>query len=191
MAKKLDLEKYSKKTKESKEPKEKRSVGRPTKYEPKYAKMLVEFFQVEPTYEVEVQYTNKKGETWTKTEQKANFLPTFERFAFNIGVDDKTLERWSKAKRSSAKRSSGSPKYPEFCLAYAYAKQLQKDILVQNGLTGGYNSQFAMFVAKNATDMREKVEVPVDDKGNPVPFVSGFNFVRPKDDGKNDNNSND
>jgi len=185
--KKLDLSKYPKKNNLPEEPQEHKRVGRPTKYKPEFAQMLIDFFSIDPTYEEEVTYTNKKGETWSKTEKKPNFLPTFERFAHSIGVNDDTVVTWAKAKRSK-----GSAKYPEFSAAYTRAKQLQKDILVQNALAGRYNPAYAIFLSKNITDMRDKVEVPVDDKGNPVPFVSGFNFVRPtdnKDDGKTDNNS--
>jgi hypothetical protein len=49
-----------------------------------------------------------------------------------------------------------------------------------------------MFVAKNVTDMRDKVELPTDEKGNPVPFVAGFQLLVPKgekDAGETDNNT--
>lgn len=173
---KLDLTKYEKKHEETpKKTNTKKDIGRPTKYKPEYAEMLIEFFSVDPTIEKETVYKGKDGKEWSKMERVASYLPTFERFAENIGVDDKTLENWYKAKRTS-----GSPRYPEFFRAYIRAKQMQKDILIQNGLLGGYNARFALFVAMNATDMREKVEVPLDGKGNPVPIVAGFQIINPK-----------
>lgn len=150
-------------------------MGRPTKYRKEFCDMMIEFFSIDPTYEQEVTYTNKKGETWSKMEEKANALPTFERFAHSIGVEDKTLENWSKAKKED-----GSLKYPDFFRSYMHAKQLQRDILVQNALLGRYNPAYAIFLSKNVTDMREKVEVPVDGEGNAVPFVAGFTILNPK-----------
>jgi len=150
--------------------------------------MLIDFFSIEPTYEVTVEYTNKKGETYTRTEQRANFLPTFERFAHSIDVNDDTIVAWA-----NAKRSGGGKRYPEFSAAYTRAKQLQRNIIMQNALTNGYNSNFAIFLAKNIAGMSDKVQVPVDERGNPVPFVAGFHLITPsgatENDGKTDNNT--
>lgn len=166
---------------------DKMGLGRPTKYKKVFASMLVEYFSIPATYEKEVVFTNKKGETYSKFETVANDIPTFEGFAESIKVDDKTLERWSKAKTPA-----GRPKFPEFCRAYSRAKQLQKEILIKNTLAGRYNSQFAMFYAKNVTDLRDKIELPRDDEGNLVPFVTGFNFVAPKgSDGGSNNDKTD
>lgn len=184
---KLDPTKYPKKNDVVKTKPKK--LGRPTKYKNEFCQMLIDWFDIEPTIEKEVIYTNKKGETWSKFETVAVDIPTFEGFSHSIDVEDRTLENWYKAKRSN-----GSPRYPDFFRAYNRAKQLQRKILVTNALAGRYNSSFAMFYAKNVTDMREKVEVPVDDKGNAVPLVSGFQFIVPKgnnDGGKTDNNPED
>ena len=161
-----------------------RKLGRPTKYKPEFPQMLINWFTVPITEEKEVVYTNKKGESWTKTEKIATDIPTFESFAESIEVDDKTLERWFKAKRSD-----GSPRYPNFCRAYTRAKQLQRDILIKNGLAGRYNSNFAIFLAKNVAGMSDKMQLPVDEKGNPIPFVTGFQFITPNKDGSPNNNT--
>ena len=55
--------------------------------------------------------------------------------------------------------------YPEFSLAYTRAKQMQKDLLVQGGLLGVYDSKFSIFVAQNFTDMRERKEITGADGG--------------------------
>lgn len=163
-------------------------LGRPTKYKKAFARMLVEYFSIPATYEKEIVFTNKKGETYSKFETVANDIPTFEGFAESIQVDDRTLERWSKAKTST-----GRDKHPEFCRAYNRAKQLQKQILIKNTLNGRYNSQFAMFYAKNVTDLRDRLELPRDDEGKLVPFVTGFNFAIPKglEDGGTNNDKTD
>lgn len=166
----------------------KRGLGRPTKYKKVFADMLVEYFSIPATVEREVTTTTKDGKVYTRTEVVANDMPTFEGFAESIQVDDRTLERWSKAKTAT-----GRDTHPEFCRAYRRAQQLQKQILVKNALSGKYNSQFAMFYAKNVTDLRDRVELPRDDEGKLVPFVTGFNFAIPKglDDGGTNNDKTD
>lgn len=111
--------------------------GRPDKYEERFCDEILEFFDVEPYIE---------SESNGRVQRLANKLPTFERFAANIGVVVNTLKNWC-------------DKHPEFLTAYEKAEQLQKDILVQNGLIGGYTAQFAMFVGKNFTDMKDKQEI--------------------------------
>ena len=77
---------------------------------------------------------------------KACDFPTFERFAYSIGVHRETLRNWCDVS-------------PEFFAAYKKAEMLQKDILIQNGLMGGYEKTFAIFTAKNVTDMRDRQEL--------------------------------
>lgn len=126
--------------------------GRPTKFEPKYCQMLIDFFK-KPLFEEEtIEHYNKDGEvSFTETRRHANPLPTLEQFATDIGVTDDSVVNWAKEENVD--------KYPGFFAAYTYAKELQKDFLVQNGLAGRYNSNFAIFVAKNFTNMRDKTEV--------------------------------
>lgn len=151
----------------------KRKVGRPTKYKKKFAKMLIEYGSIEPN-RVEYIVTDGKND-YHKEEPKLlpNNLPTLERFASNINVNVDVLSDWA-----NAKTKSGKPKYPEFLRAYMRFKQLQKDILVANGLTGLYAGNFAIFVAKNFTDMKDKTEIDATSKGEKI---TGFNYIVPKD----------
>jgi len=120
-------------------------VGRPTKYKPEYCQELIEFFDREPYRPLVVDgvaLTDKNGRAvFTPCE-----FPTFERFAYKIGVHRETLRNWC-------------DKYPDFFAAYKKAEMLQKDILIQNGLMGQYEKTFAIFTAKNVTDMRDKQEI--------------------------------
>ena len=50
-------------------------------------------------------------------------------------------------------------KHPEFSAALVRVKLKQKEILVQGGLAGTYESRFAQFVAINFTDMRQKIDI--------------------------------
>ncbi len=112
--------------------------GAPSKYKPEYCDAIVEFFDIEPYIEIEA----SNG----RVDRLPNKLPTFERFASDIGVVVQTLHNWCS-------------EYPEFLEAHNKASQLQKEILVQNGLIGGYQSNFAIFVANNFTDMQTKQQV--------------------------------
>lgn len=117
------------------------SNGRPSKYDEKYCAEIVEFFD-RPLFEYESQMILKKGvPTEIKVRVPCRF-PTFERFAFEIGVHRETLLNWC-------------DKHPSFFDAYKKAKDLQKEILIQNTLSGLYEKTFAIFTAKNVTDMHD------------------------------------
>src|SRR5690625_5866383 len=128
---------------------EKRPVGRPSKYDPKYCDMLVEFFDRIPFEYIKIEDENGKESILTDRSgnplRDACAFPTFERFAFSIGVHRETLRNWC-------------DDHPEFFAAYKKAEMLQKDILIQNGVIGRYEKTFAIFTAKNVTDMGDSQE---------------------------------
>lgn len=145
------------------------TAGRPTDYKPEYCDQLVAFFDVEPyekiIIEEQIRENTEKG---TRSETKkyklvASKLPTFVRFARSIGVSTKTVWQWANDRTSD--EPDAPLKYPEFSKAYAEAKELQKDFLIQNGLQGTSPSAAFVFVAKNLTDMvdRQLVEHDVPD----------------------------
>lgn len=124
-------------------------VGAPTKYKPEYAHSLLEYFQSAPTTKLlQKTYIGKKGVQVTEDVEVANCIPFFERFAHSIGVTTKCMWEWK-------------DKYPEFSKAYAQAQEIQKTFLIENGLLNRYNAQFAIFTAKNITDMRDKIDVDI------------------------------
>jgi hypothetical protein len=120
--------------------KAKRKMGRPTKYKPEYCQAIIDYFSREHTRVVEVTHTNTKGDTWTSNDEKANPLPTIDGFCAKIGVSDEILVAWTK-------------RWPAFLTAYTRAKQMQKDMLLSNALTKGYDSGFAQFVGINCCGM--------------------------------------
>jgi len=133
-------------TKSRKKPKKKKAKkpGRPTKYRKSFCTQIIKYFTVEPT---------KK----TEGELIANKLVFLSNFAHHIGVSHETLHEWCKV-------------HPEFSVAYAHAKELQKQHLIHCGLLGLFNSHFAIFTAKNIADMKDKQEVEVGGKdGKPIP----------------------
>ena len=127
-----------------KDPKDLLPGGRPTLYDPKYCTEIVAYFDVEPYREV--QRENKNGQvTFVK---EANELPTLAGFAAKLGIARETLFHWGKA-------------HPNFFNAVTRAKAMGERILVTNALLGLYNPQFAVFVAKNYTNMRDVKDVNV------------------------------
>ena len=127
-------------------PNGKNDTGRPCLYKSSYCRAIIKFFDIPHTREIEVKYTNKKGETWTKCETVANPLPFFEGFANMLEVMCSTVLDWVK-------------EYPEFYESYARAKQLQLEMLARNSLTGLYNSHYAIFATKNLTKWRDKKDI--------------------------------
>lgn len=140
---------------------EKHPGGRPSLYEEKYCEEIVEFFTREPFTPILIE--NDEGETVVATNKngqpmlKPCPLPTLEGFAIKIGVHRETLNNWA-------------VKNPKFFDAIKKAKDRQKEILVQNGLVGAYEKVFAIFVAKNVTDMSDKQELDINEKHTLVPF---------------------
>lgn len=137
----------------------KKKRGRPTKFRPEYCEMIIKYFSKKPTRRVTIPHYNPDGSIkWKDFKIIPRDFPTFEGFAEKIGVDDDTLMRWANPEKKE--------KYPGFCGAYARAKNMQKKFLMVNGLAGHYNSQFAIFVAKNVTDMRDTKQVDATVNGN-------------------------
>lgn len=144
------------------------SKGRPSKYDPKYCEEIIKYFDIEPNYEKELNHTTAKGSTWTDYKKWANTLPTFLGFAKKINVNGDTLVEWASARYPEDYEDEtlrGELKHPDFSAAYMRAKELQKWFLIENGLNGLYNPQFAIFVAKNITDMKDKTETDLTSDG--------------------------
>ena len=150
MARKLKKKAVKKKPKKN---------GRPTKYRKSFCKQIIKFFTVDPTTEIEVKYKNRKGEEWSKSYDTPNPLVFLSNFAAKIGVCHETLHEWCKV-------------HPEFSVAYARAKELQKQHLIHCGLLGLFNSHFAIFTGKNIAGMVDKQELELGGKdGKPIPVT--------------------
>lgn len=125
--------------------KEKRKVGRPSKYNPIFCQKIIEYFDIDPSIFRDITITYKDGSTKEISEEEAAPLPTFMKFARSIGTFHDTLHDWVK-------------KYPEFRLAYNRCKELQFEFLVDNGLRGNYQGYFAGLYMKNMCGWRDKEE---------------------------------
>jgi hypothetical protein len=123
--------------------------GRPTDYRPEYCDRIIEFFSRD-LYRTEIKQVASQGQVVYLEEKVANYLPTFQKFATELGTTHKTLLDWSN-------------KHPEFSEAYDLCKNLQYDFINQHGLLGSYKSAYCKFVATNITDMKDKTEHEVRD----------------------------
>jgi hypothetical protein len=128
-------------------------VARPTKYKEEYCDMILEYFDIDSGYDVEVE--NSKGVM--QSVRHASNLPTLAGFARKIKVHRDTIHHWA-----NEQNENGELIRPDFSDALKLAKECQEDILVQNGLKGGYNATFAIFAAKNIIGWRDTKEVTED-----------------------------
>jgi hypothetical protein len=120
--------------------------GAPTTYNPIYCQKLLEWFQSKQVNkEIEINHYKNGEVTFTDKKLIATDFPTFERFAREINTTHRTLQEWCKV-------------HPEFNRAYTCCKEIQKDFLMINGLNNVYNANFAAFVARNITDLKDAPE---------------------------------
>lgn len=129
-----------------------KKMGRPTKYSPLFAKKLIDFANRALTKTRIITITTRSGAKIEKEEEIPNRFPTLEAFTWQNDISDDSCVIWA-----GAKTKSGKPKYPDFLAAYNHLKKKQKEFLIENGLNGKYPSNFAIFVAQNFTEMREKI----------------------------------
>lgn len=147
------------------------TAGRPTKYTDDLPEKMLAYFDIDDPFDTfiteETHSVAKSGATKDVVKKKmiAKKLPTFERFAHEIGVHYDTLREWATAVTNpEAEPEKQELKYPEFSEAYKRAKFLQKEFLIQNGLQGLYPAASFIFVAKNITDMVDRQTIEHQDK---------------------------
>lgn len=157
------MAKKSKKVKKKKK-KAKRRAGQPTKYQARFCKKLIDFFDVEPYEKIELPHYHPDGTTikWKDYKLIPARMPTLTKFAKVIGVGIRTVYEW-------LDKNSGS--YQEkFSQAYTCAKEIRKDWLIDLGLSGLTPPLAYKFTAVNVTDMRDKQEFSGAD-GGPLEFT--------------------
>lgn len=132
------------KKKQRKEP-----FGRPTTYRPEYSIKMLEYFD-RPLYIKKIVQQASGGRVVDVEIEKPNSMPTFEEFGKSINTAQKVMLEWEE-------------KFSDFGKSYALCRQIQKMFLVEHGLNGGYNANFAKFMAVNCTDLRDTFKDAVDD----------------------------
>lgn len=147
------------------------TAGRPSDYDDKFIQQMINFFNVKPFEDVPVMQeldVTEKPDGTKRTKARQSFkrmaaeLPTFEKFAFDIGVHYSTLQDWATI-TTDPTIETAPLKHPEFSYAYGQCQQLQKYFLIQNGLQGTYPSAAFIFVAQNATNMVDEKTVHHDE----------------------------
>jgi hypothetical protein len=128
--------------KSSKQP-EQPKPGQPTKYKPEYCQQLIDYFSIEPLEIIrEQEITDTEGGKYISRRLPRRF-PWFEGFARKIGIHRNTLKNWC-------------AEHPEFAEAYETAKDLQREFLVDIGLSGATSASFAIFTMKNVCGWRDE-----------------------------------
>lgn len=87
--------------------------------------------------------TSKRVTHYTNDCLEKGIFPTFEGLAAFLRVGTRTLYDWEL-------------EYPDFSQTMDSIRDTQKQLLITNGLTGGYNTRFAMFLLKANHGMTEK-----------------------------------
>ena len=133
-------------------PNGKNATGAPTKYKPEYCQSIVKYFNDAPVWQ-EIQDSStsdiKGGNKHTKKIPAR--MPTFDRWAFDNGLTHQTLLNWIDESK-------------DFFEAYNYCKMLQKEWLIEVGMSGECPPAFAIFAMKNVTDWKDKTETDLNIK---------------------------
>lgn len=117
--------------------------GQPTKYKPEYCQQLIDYFSIDPTKITEDETVSSADGDKLIARRMPQRMPWLEGFARKIGVHRNTLRDWCDL-------------HPEFAEAYETAKDLQREFLVDIGLSGATSSSFAIFTMKNVCGWRDE-----------------------------------
>lgn len=135
-------------------------MGRSSKYTPKFADQLTEYFSVAP-YRPVVKTITEKTDAGEKSAEipvtdssgkpvlEASDFPSLAGFALKIGVHRDTLHEWGK-------------NFAEFSDALKRAKDSQENWLLVNSLKGLLPAANAIFTQKNVLGYRDKHPDEVD-----------------------------
>lgn len=107
-------------------------VGRPTKYREEYCQAIIDYFNIPAI--------NELG--------NANTPPYFMNFCVSIGINTDTMYEWIS-------------KHVEFSEAYKIAQTYQRQLMIDNSLTGGYNASFAWRAMQNVHGWRDQQNLQV------------------------------
>lgn len=132
-------------------------MGRLTKYRPEHCRKLIDFFDIEPYEDIEIDHYEKtKGKdggvvVWADFKRTPNKLPTLRDFAKTISVHISNVYEWLNKESTAFQK--------EFRDAFTCAREIRKDFLIQNGLQGLYPPLSFKFVAINLTDMTDRTDL--------------------------------
>jgi len=134
--------------------------GRPTKYTEDMVDK-VDYYIEKESIDSEIEFHKTRGEKSDTYERVLTVkLPTIEGFASFIGVNKDSLYEWAR-------------KHEVFSVALEKIRVEQRNRLIDNGLSGNYNSTIAKLILSSNHGMKEKSDVTSDGKavaGNTIVF---------------------
>lgn len=119
-------------------------AGRPTKYNDEIQKKSEKYIDI-PLFETYSKEVVVKDQIQVINCERPSGIPSIAGLAVHLGVARDTIYNWAKA-------------HPIFLDTLEDLKVKQENFLEYHGLTRGYDSAFAKFIAVNTTAYRDKVE---------------------------------
>jgi hypothetical protein len=104
-------------------------AGRPTKYRDEYCQEILDYFN-EPRWVIRKTFKYYKGERFDYEKEEPCDIPTFNKFARKIDVNQDTIYEWAKV-------------HPKFSESLKICKGIQADILSDHAAKGYYNPAIA------------------------------------------------
>lgn len=130
--------------------KKKHAGGRPPEYKVEYIKKVDEYLDLHQ--DEEVQIVKQSSEKYEMFDNKLKVdLPTIEGFALFLGVNKTSLYEWEKI-------------HQEFSNALTKIRTEQHNRLLNNGLSGDYNSTIAKLILSSNHGYKEKTDITTNDK---------------------------
>jgi hypothetical protein len=129
---------------------DKAKVGRPSKYNEEIQKKADKYASVE-LYSKKIIEKVFQGAKIPIEIDVPNSVPTVAGLALELGISRETVYDWAR-------------KIPSFSDTLQKIKLKQEAFLVHHGLLGGYDGNYAKFLAINMTDYKDKVESTVEQK---------------------------
>ena len=126
-------------------------MARPTDYKPEYINKIDEYLKehVDTTKKILIKVSSKGSKEYM--EKTIVNLPTIEGFAEFIGVARKTIYNWKRD-------------HKDFSDELEKIETVQLSRLINNGLSGNYNSTIAKLVLSANHGMRERWDGTSDDQ---------------------------
>lgn len=135
-------------------PKPKRSRGRPSKYDPAFIAKVDEY--IAKNQDEYYEFHKTRGDRSDSYERKIIVrLPTRDGFAIFLGVVRQTLDNWAND-------------HPDFLDAVKKIDFVQKERLVQNGLSGEYNPLITKLLLSANHDVVERSATDITSKGEKI-----------------------
>jgi len=119
--------------------------GRPSVYNEELQKKADDYLDF-PLFETISKEVVVKDQIQVINIERPNSIPTVAGLALHLGISRETVYAWAKDTKKS-----------QFSDTFNRLKAKQHEFLVYHGLTRGYDSSFAKFMAVNVTDLRDKV----------------------------------